>query len=319
MPDRAEATGIERALPYLRCPVCMRGISLFDGPGAGSSVACPVGHTFDIARQGYLSLLTAGDSTGTGDSTAMVEAREAFLSRGFYDRIARAVSEAIPAEAIPVNGISTGAMSTGAMSIGTHELCVDLGGGTGFYLTRVLADHPRLVGITLDLSAVASRRAARAHPRASAIRANVWSPIPIMDGKASHVLSIFSPRNMPEVRRILAPGGSFVMVTPTPQHLVELVERLHLVSVDDRKQERLDAQLAGFERLSHSRQHYEVQLDRTDILAAILMGPSARHVDPAELAGRVATIPEPFGVTVSVDVAAYSPSAMTEAEGRMGE
>ncbi|MDQ1561617.1 MAG: hypothetical protein QOE85_958, partial [Actinomycetota bacterium] len=26
-----------------------------------------------------------------------------------------------------------------------------------------------------------------------------------------------------------------------------------------------------------------------------------------------------FGVTVSVDVAAYSPSAMTEAEGRMGE
>ena len=161
--------------------------------------------------------------------------------------------------------------------------------------------------------------AARAHPRASAIRANVWSPIPIMDGTASHVLSIFSPRNMPEVRRILAPGGSFVMVTPTPQHLVELVERLDLVSVDDRKQERLDAQLAGFERLSHSRQHYEVQLGRTDILAAILMGPSARHVDPAELAERVETIPEPFGVTVSVDVAAYSPSAMTEEEGRMDE
>jgi 23S rRNA (guanine745-N1)-methyltransferase len=299
VPDRAEASGIERALPYLRCPVCTRGMSLFGGPGAGSSVACPVGHTFDIARQGYLSLLTAGDSTSTGDSTAMVEAREAFLARGFYDRIARAVSEAIPA--------------------GAAGLCVDLGGGTGFYLTRVLADHPRLVGITLDLSAVASRRAARAHPRASAIRANVWSPIPIMDGKASHVLSIFSPRNMPEVRRILAPGGSFVMVTPTPQHLVELVERLDLVSVDDRKQERLDAQLAGFEPLSHSRQHYEVQLDRTDILAAILMGPSARHVDPAELAERVETIPEPFGVTVSVDVAAYSPSTMTEAEGRMGE
>jgi 23S rRNA (guanine745-N1)-methyltransferase len=284
-------------------------MSLFGGPGAGSSVACPVGHTFDIARQGYLSLLTAGDSTSTGDSTAMVEAREAFLARGFYDRITRAVSEAIP----------VGAISTGAISSGAVELCVDLGGGTGFYLTRVLADHPRLVGITLDLSAVASRRAARAHPRASAIRANVWSPIPIMDGKASHVLSIFSPRNMPEVRRILAPGGSFVMVTPTPQHLVELVERLDLVSVDDRKQERLDAQLAGFERLSHSRQHYEVQLGRTDILAAILMGPSARHVDPAELAERVETIPEPFGVTVSVDVAAYSPSEMTEAEGRMGE
>jgi 23S rRNA (guanine745-N1)-methyltransferase len=314
VPDRAEATGIGRALPYLRCPVCTCGTSLFDGPGAGSSVACPVGHTFDIARQGYLSLLTAGDSTSTGDSTAMVEAREAFLARGFYDRIARAVSEAIPA-----GGISAGADEPAAIRANADELCVDLGGGTGFYLTRVLADHPRLVGITLDLSAVASRRAARAHPRASAIRANVWSPIPIMDGTASHVLSIFSPRNMPEVRRILAPGGSFVMVTPTPQHLVELVERLDLVSVDDRKQERLDAQLAGFERLSHSRQHYEVQLDRTDILAAILMGPSARHVDPAELAERVETIPEPFGVTVSVDVAAYSPSAMTEAEGRMGE
>jgi 23S rRNA (guanine745-N1)-methyltransferase len=302
--DTASATGIERALPYLRCPVCTRELSLLGGAGSGGKVACPVGHTFDVARQGYLSLLTAGDSTSTGDSTAMVEAREVFLARGFYDRIARAVSDAIPAN---LGGPDT------------NGLCVDLGGGTGFYLTRVLADHPRLAGITLDLSAVASRRAARAHPRVAAIRANVWSPIPIKDGRASHVLSIFSPRNMPEVRRILEPGGSFVMVTPTPQHLVELVERLDLVSVDDRKQERLDAQLAGFERLSHTRLHYEVQLGRSDILAAILMGPSARHVDPAELADRVDAIPEPFAVTVSVDVAAHAPSAMTEVEGRMAE
>ncbi|MFJ8603096.1 hypothetical protein ACIREM_31180 [Streptomyces shenzhenensis] len=44
---------------------------------------CPVGHTFDIARHGYVGLLTGTRAT-SGDDVAMVRARGRFLSTGAY-------------------------------------------------------------------------------------------------------------------------------------------------------------------------------------------------------------------------------------------
>ena len=67
------------------------GLSL-DGP----VVRCPHGHGFDVARQGYVSLLTGSQAPGTADSTAMVAAREAFLGAGHFDPLAEAVARRLP-------------------------------------------------------------------------------------------------------------------------------------------------------------------------------------------------------------------------------
>ncbi|MBE0772565.1 SAM-dependent methyltransferase, partial [Escherichia coli] len=48
--------------------------------------ACPAGHRFDRARQGYLNLLPVQHkkSLDPGDNAAMVEARRQFLGAGHY-------------------------------------------------------------------------------------------------------------------------------------------------------------------------------------------------------------------------------------------
>jgi 23S rRNA (guanine745-N1)-methyltransferase len=118
----------------------------------------------------------------------------------------------------------------------------------------------------------------------------------VRDGVAAAVLCVFAPRNPVEMRRILAPGGRIVVVTPTARHLAEIVGPLGLVSVGEHKQERLEAALGApvHEQLVER----TLQLSQADVRALIAMGPSARHVDP-DARARAAT------VTLSVRVGVY--------------
>ncbi|HLI35952.1 MAG TPA: methyltransferase type 11, partial [Streptosporangiaceae bacterium] len=58
-------------------------------PGA---LRCGRGHSFDIARQGYVNLMPGGARPGTADTAGMVAAREAFLAAGHYAPLARIVA-----------------------------------------------------------------------------------------------------------------------------------------------------------------------------------------------------------------------------------
>ena len=58
----------------------------------GLSLVCENGHRFDVARQGYVNLLSPKDkrSKDPGDSKEMVYARAAFLNADFYQPVADA-------------------------------------------------------------------------------------------------------------------------------------------------------------------------------------------------------------------------------------
>src|SRR5690606_23899799 len=151
----------------------------------------------------------------TRDSATMVAAREGLLPTG-HDR---SLSGAV------------GARAGGG-------LMRDAGAGTGYYLAAVLERTPGL-GIAIDSSAYALRRAARAHPAIGAVRADLWRDLPLGDGVADVVLNVFAPRHAAEFARVLRRGGRLVTVTPEPRHLVELVSRLDLLSVDAEQERRL--------------------------------------------------------------------------------
>ncbi len=58
---------------------------------------CANGHSFDIARQGYVNLLPVQHkrSKQPGDSKAMVLARTEFLNSGIYEKIASKLTEIV--------------------------------------------------------------------------------------------------------------------------------------------------------------------------------------------------------------------------------
>ncbi|HEX2296796.1 MAG TPA: hypothetical protein VHN37_15995 [Actinomycetota bacterium] len=260
----------------LACTVCGTATALTDG-----AVVCRTGHSFDVARHGYVSMV-GGRRPPTGDSADMVAARARFLGAGHFEPLERAVVAA-----------ATSSAAAGCV--------VDLGAGTGHYLARVLDALAERTGIALDSSPAALRRAARCHPRAAAVGCDVWSTLPVRTGAAAVVLDVFAPRNADETIRILAPGGVFVVAAPTEAHLRELVEPLDLVRVDDDKERRIeDALRASFVEAATELVEHDMRLSHDDVSDLVGMGPSARHA-PAP----VTSLPDPATVTCSVRVSTF--------------
>lgn len=276
-----------RVLPdiveYLVCPLCGADLAV-----AGRALRCPSRHTFDIARQGYANLLPGDARTGTADTAEMVRARETFLSAGHF----------VPAAGLLAQRVSDG----GARSV------LDAGAGTGYYLGAVLDRLPEAVGLALDISKYAARRAARAHPRIGAAVADLWRPLPVRSGSMDAIINVFAPRNAAEFRRVLRPGGVLHVVAPTARHLDSLVDSLGLLSVDEEKSERMELALGGhFEPTSQEKLETEVSLGRQDVATLVGMGPSAHHIPAEELAERAAKLPDPVRVTLSFVLTAFRP------------
>jgi 23S rRNA (guanine745-N1)-methyltransferase len=183
---------------------------------------------------------------------------------------------------------------------------VDVGAGTGHHLAYVLATPPERQGLALDTSTAALRRAARIHPRAAAVGADAWKPLPLRDGVAAIALSVFAPRNPGELARILAPEGVLLAATPTTRHLAELVGPLGLLSVPDEKADRLDEQLAAHFQLAERRTiDHSMFLAHDEMAQLVRMGPSAWHVDEDAVASRLAQLGDPTTVTMSVTLSRY--------------
>jgi len=269
----------------LRCPLCHGGLAETEA-GSGRALRCVQGHSFDIAKQGYANLCCPPPAYA-GDTPAMVASRAAFLEAGHYHFIAAAISAA-------------------ARERCANGLVVEAGAGTGYYLGAVLDALPESSGLALDISKAALRRAARAHPRAGAALCDIWRSLPVADASATLLLSVFSPRNGAEFERVLARDGALVVVAPTAEHMRELIGPLGLLSIGHDKDEAVAASLgAHFERVEEQRHDALLQLTHDEVQALVLMGPSAWHVDAAQLTAAIAQLPEPVAVTASVTVSVF--------------
>lgn len=283
MPTAALAT----AASSLRCPNCGAALA-----HAERALICASGHSFDVARQGYVALLPPGRRTAGGDSAGMVAARDAFLGAGHYAPITAAVSAAAQAVAGPATG--------------SERCVVELGAGTGHHLAALLEALPGWRGIALDASRPALRRAARAHPRIAAVACDVWLELPVQDATADLVIDVFAPRNGPEIARVLSARGALVVVTPTPRHLNQLVAALGLLAVDADKQARVQITLSPHLRsVSRSEVEFELALGHADVQALVAMGPSAHHLGADDVRRGIAQLPAEFGVTASVIVETF--------------
>jgi 23S rRNA (guanine745-N1)-methyltransferase len=253
----------------LACPTCA-GRDLPDSPVRleATSLCCDHGHAYDVARQGYVNLMGRAVPRNA-DGPDMVAARERFLGCGAYDGVADVLADAAVRSAVD------------------DPTVLDVGAGPGWYLDRVLAglsaDGRGGRGIALDVSPAAVRRAARSRWPVGGVVGDAWARLPVRSACFDVVLSVFAPRQPAELARVLAPGGTALVVSPLPEHLAALRSAWGLLDVEPGKQERLSATFRKHLRpVEQIDVRYEVALDTATLDDLVAMGPNAFHSGAGE-------------------------------------
>ena len=230
-------------------------------------VICPRGHSFDIARSGYLNLLQPQERRARtpGDSPEAVAARRHFVDRGYAAPLLDAVRECIAGESI-----------------------LDAGCGEGYYLGSIGR------GFGIDISTAAIDLAARRYPQCQWVVANADRFVPYADASFDVVMSITGRMNPAEFRRVLKRGGRLLIAVAAPDDLREL----HRRPGRDRVPRTIEMFSDHFEFVERRGAITRADLDRDavrDLLAATYRPVPARG--PA---------PTPGPVTLSLDLLLFT-------------
>ena len=244
------------------------------------------GHSYDVAKQGYVTLASGRGLNHEGDSLEMINSRETFLSNGHFAPFVEAVSDRVADVVDHAAG-------------DRDPVILEAGAGTGYYLAHTLDLIDGARGVGLDISVPAAKHLAKAHPRLGAVVADVWEQLPIRTGAVDVVTVVFAPRNPAEFARVLNDDGEAVILVADQGHLDELREPLGILGVEDGKVERLVEQSSQWltpvsdpELIS-----FPMNLGRDAIAAQVGMSPSARHLDKDVLNARLEDLPEQMEVT----------------------
>lgn len=252
---------------------------------AGSAWTCASGHSFDIAGQGYTNLLPVQHkrSRDPGDSKEMVAARRRFLTAGFYQPIAAAVSRAVLADLPADASIS----------------CLDAGCGEGYYLRQLAAavgDQQTLALLGLDISKWAVLAAAKQDRRPNWVVGSNAN-LPVLPGTLDRVLCLFGFPVYAEFARVLKTGGRLLQVDAGPDHLRELREIIYPSLKPERPADLQTPE--GFGRLSTETLRFPIELTSAGQIADLLaMTP---HLFRASAEGRAAAAAL-TALSLSVDV-----------------
>lgn len=182
----------------LLCPICGEQLHKMD-----RQYCCSENHSFDIARQGYVNLLTVQQkhSLNPGDTREQVLSRREFLEAGFYAPIAGKLIET-------------------AKELGISGQILDVGCGEGYYSAQ-LADALEAPLTGLDISKEAVRCAAAKYKGKQWLCATA-AHIPVEDGGVSLLTSLFALTLPQEFARVLKEGGYYFQVLAAEDHLLSL-------------------------------------------------------------------------------------------------
>ncbi len=167
-------------------------------------LTCARGHSFDVARSGYVNLLQPQErrSKNPGDSALAVAGR-----RRVYDL---GIAEPLLAGIVDLAGATA------------SDVVLDAGCGDGYYLAELARRAGTSAAHGLDISIPAIESAAKRYPEFDWIVGNADRLIPWADGTFSLILSITARMNTEEFRRVLRDAGRLLVALPAPGDLIEL-------------------------------------------------------------------------------------------------
>jgi len=234
------------------CPVCGAALE-----PQGTAWRCVQGHCFDVARQGYVNLLTVTQkhSRHPGDTREMVAARRAFLDAGWYAPIAKTL----------VDLVRRFCPETASV--------LDAGCGEGYYtaeMAKTLREReyrPKVAGI--DISKAALQEAAKRDRETEYAVASCFH-LPVAGESVDLLLSVFAPYCGEEFLRVLKPDGQFIMTIPLENHLYGLKEAIYEKPY---RNEVKPYELEGFRLVDCRELRYEMTVRGQEIESLFMMTP----------------------------------------------
>jgi len=232
-------------------------------------VVCARGHSFDVARSGYINLLQPQDrrSKQPGDTADAVAARRRLHDRG----VTKPLRDAIAA----------------MVNAGDDDVVLDAGCGDGFYLGSLIGERH---GVDISLPAIEA--AAKRYPDCEWIVANADRFVPYAGATFTCALSITARMNSGEFRRVLRDDGRLLIAIPAPDDLVELrgVGR-------DRIERTIETFANEFTLLDRRRASTTADLDRDAVHDVLLSIYRPREIERVEA----------MRVTFSLDLLLFAP------------
>lgn len=253
-------------LDVLRCPVCSERLSAQEHsaelPFWRNRVwACSNGHSFDVARQGYLNLLLVQQkkSLTPGDTALSVAARRAFLSAGHYQVLRQAFANCVAALK-PLRAL-------------------DIGCGEGYYTQALIPICASVAGIDIAKPAIFTA--------ANSIKQVVWLvgsaiALPLEDDSVNLVSSLFSPIPLDEIQRVLTSNGHLVVAIPAEDHLWSFREALFGEVKAHEPMQRMQPLDEQFELVQQQRISQDLNLDSAALIQLMDMTPYAWKAQPAK-------------------------------------
>ena len=241
----------------LACPIDGERLTLEE-----KQLRCVNGHSFDLARQGYVNLLPVQHkrSKHPGDSKEMVAARQRFLDTGVYAPVADLLSATL---LTAISGID-------------QPCCLDAGCGEGYYLAHALnyirakkaGDTLNLIG--LDISKEAVIAAAKRNKDISWVVGTNRQP-PLLPASVDIILCVFGFHSFQGFNKVLPLGGKLVLVEPGPDHLQEL-RQVTYAQLNKTELSKLDDAFAmGFKQVGEQVLRFSTPLLSNETLSDLLL------------------------------------------------
>jgi len=249
---------------------------------------CPAGHSFDIARRGYVNLLQPQDRKApvAGDSKGAVEARAELVAAGVNRALGEEVRRILEGLHLPDDGV-----------------VADLGCGTGDVLRRLVATRA-LTGVGIDLSTAAIEHAAREGSPLAWVVANADRRLPLLDHSIDVVLSLHARRHPEECARVLKTSGALIVAVPAPDDLIELRQLVQGVGLERDRAAPLIAEHAGrFTLRARTEVRDRVRLGREHVRALLRATYRGGRKSDAE---RVEAL-DSLEVTLASEVCVFTP------------
>jgi len=220
---------------------------------------CPNGHSFDIARQGYVNLLPVQHkrSKQPGDSKAMVLARKQFLDEGIYRPVAEKLVETINLYSV-TNDVTS---------------ILDAGCGEGYYLDflyRQNSSENEYACLGLDISKEAIIEAAKRNKDIAWVVGTNRNP-PVLEKSIDIIFSIFGFHSFEGFAKAIKNKGNLIVVEPNKDHLREL---RNVIYEEDKEVNSFNESLAtqqGFKLLENIPLQFKTKALNQKLIANLLL------------------------------------------------